>query len=1181
MRYSWARLGLVLLIGIMHHSAPYANEAAGAARAHLIERIKSAETLHRDDLLEDAASRLRRIDPDSPEALLAQVYLAVRRNKVGEARELSEQLQRRAAGTDAAKKAAALLRLASPSGQEALAQARLYGAVGRLNDAVHAYDDVLQGVYPTADLALEYWQLRARIPEDRSAALVQLSRTLEDYPHHPGLLLALANHMFTEGRSARALAYLNRLGQIPGQQDAAASREYEYLAELPITTETAAALSDFLKRYAGTATGKNAQQLLDDQNRLLNDPIWSAGKKAVAVVDQGNGKESISALRSAVAKYPTDPQFLGALGLAYLRAGNRPEALRYFRLAREHEPRIDQASRWVSLIDSTEYWLLLEQASDALGKKNWDRARQLYQQAQQRSSSDLNALIGLGDSYLGEGQISRAWDYYQRALLASPSDPAALRAVQRYVTELPPEQALLQLDRLPQRAQTHLSSVHRQITLRRLQLQADEAEARQDWQSAITALTAAQELDLADPWLSFRLASILRYAGQDEAALTAYSKHLNAYPGSAVSLYAYALLLESLDRWDEGRQILRRVDRSQWTDEMAALHERLTTRMRIAYAEQLFAAGKTAAAIEYLEQEPQNTSTRLQVADWAMQTDQLEKALSTYEAVLSVERDNTDAQLGTLEAQLGLNRLALVRRQLYTSPPVPDRTDIGARRRLALLWAAIGDNERAEKTFLQAASDVNEPEPLLFRDYARLISKTQPKKALELYARAMADAGMLPADRPVENAEELTSAMLTPDLPDGWLRQSIRSDAADLYLSNNPTLVLSNDTWVRNDGTPGLSRLHANTTILQLDFPVLTGNGFLRADHIRMDAGDFDITDTGSIDERFGSCVFSGADVSGVTQDLPGCSGVAGQRASGTAFALGWRGDRFSFDLGRTPSSFTVSNWTGGISLRGDAGSVGWGLTLSRRPMSNSLLSLAGATDPRTGISWGGVLATGATANFSWDQGEADGVWLSLGHHRLTGHNVADNKRTRIMGGYYYRLINKPNEQLSVGVNAMHWRYERDLSNYTLGQGGYYSPQRYSSLSLPLSYYRRTENWAVALQASVSRSTAKTSDELYYPSAGLIAGPLQAIAARGVTAGGLAAANVSTGGTSSAWGYSLRGAAERRLSSHWVAGASIDIQHGQDYAPSRFMLYLRYTFQPWKGDLKLQPAGLTPYVDFE
>jgi len=392
---------------------------------------------------------------------------------------------------------------------------------------------------------------------------------------------------------------------------------------------------------------------------------------------------------------------------------------------------------------------------------------------------------------------------------------------------------------------------------------------------------------------------------------------------------------------------------------------------------------------------------------------------------------------------------------------------------------------------------------------------------------------------------------------------------------------VSNDTWVRNDGTPGLSRLQANTTILQLDFPILTGKGFVRADHIRMDAGNFDTTDNSSINERFGTCLFSGVDASGTTQDLPSCSNVPRQRASGTAFALGWEGDDFSFDLGRTPSSFTVSNWTGGVSVRGNAASVGWGLTLSRRPMSNSLLSLAGATDPRTGISWGGVLATGATANFSWDQGEADGVWLSLAHHKLTGRNVADNKRTRVMGGYYYRLINKPNELLSLGVNAMHWRYDRDLSNYTLGQGGYYSPQRYSSLSLPLSYYRRTENWAVALQASVSRSTAETSDELYYPSTGLIDGPLNTIAGRGVTPGSVAAANMSSGGTSSAWGYSLRGAAERRLTSHWVAGASIDIQHGQDYAPSRFMFYLRYTFQPWRGDLKLQPTGLTPYVDFE
>lgn len=45
------------------------------------------------------------------------------------------------------------------------------------------------------------------------------------------------------------------------------------------------------------------------------------------------------------------------------------------------------------------------------------------------------------------------------------------------------------------------------------------------------------------------------------------------------------------------------------------------------------------------------------------------------------------------------------------------------------------------------------------------------------------------------------------------------------------------------------------------------------------------------------------------------------------------------------------------------------------------------------------------------------------------------------MTGYYYKVINENNRRVTVGLNNMIWHYDKDLSGYTLGQGGYYSPQ--------------------------------------------------------------------------------------------------------------------------------------------
>ncbi len=201
----------------------------------------------------------------------------------------------------------------------------------------------------------------------------------------------------------------------------------------------------------------------------------------------------------------------------------------------------------------------------------------------------------------------------------------------------------------------------------------------------------------------------------------------------------------------------------------------------------------------------------------------------------------------------------------------------------------------------------------------------------------------------------------------------------------------------------------------------------------------------------------------------------------------------------------------------------------------------------RTPAPLGGVRATGVSLSASYDRGEANGVWADLSAHQITGKNVADNQRQRLMAGYYYKLINEDNRRLSIGLNTMLWHYQKDLSGYSLGQGGYYSPQQYLSLSLPVNYRQRTENWSWELGGSVSLSHSKTDSQRRYPLQGLIPDSLPDKFA------------VEDGSASSGVGYTLRAIVERRLSSHWTLGAGIDIQQAKDYTPSHALIYLRYS----------------------
>lgn len=118
--------------------------------------------------------------------------------------------------------------------------------------------------------------------------------------------------------------------------------------------------------------------------------------------------------------------------------------------------------------------------------------------------------------------------------------------------------------------------------------------------------------------------------------------------------------------------------------------------------------------------------------------------------------------------------------------------------------------------------------------------------------------------------------------------------------------------------------------------------------------------------------------------------------------------------------------------------------------------------------------ANGGGVSLSYDKGEANGVWASLSGDQLSGKNVEDNWRVRWMTGYYYKVINENNRRVTVGLNNMIWHYDKDLSGYSLGQGGYYSPQEYLSFAVPVMWRQRTENWSWELGGSVSGRTPAT-----------------------------------------------------------------------------------------------------------
>lgn len=1155
--------------------------AVASIEKNMLEQIQLGEALYRDDIVRDALARLYRIYPNHPRGILAELRLAVRLDDLQRASELLAKLKQVVPDSELYNQGALLLKLTEPAAREQLAQARLYAAAGRFEEARAIYDTLLQGNYPDADLAVEYWQVRTQQAVQRPLAIVALTALLQTFPQHSGLLKALINYHFQDNRTAQALQYLHQLAEQKAQAEWAASREFAYLITLPVSSQTRHLWADFSERYVGLDIASKGQAERDKHIALLSDPAWQAGQAGLRLLEQGNNSQSIARLKHAIRVYPDDVELYGALGLAYSRMGERTQALRYFRLAKEKELRDDQTSKWISLIASTEYWLLLDQADEAFARSDFLHAQQLYQQAYRRDARSIFAVLGLADTALAMQQPEPALAYFTQALRLSPAGESAQAGILRYIATLPTEQAFNLLTTLEPRnarlfVQTKLTL---QITL--LEQRAERAQQEGRWHEQIEALRQIQQLNLADPWASYRLAVALREQGQDAVALEAYQQHLSAHLRNPVSRYAHGLLLSAMDRWDAALTTLNAIPASAWTQDMHALAMRVRNVQLIDQAQRLYDSGNIQQAFALLEGATQSQAVRLQVAQWAYDLGDYEKSLTYYEQVLQVEPDNLDARLGQMENWAAQGNTEQVRKALDRTELTAEKQTANTYRRVANLWVLVGEKSRAQNILQQQAALLTEPNALLYRDLARLTAEEDAQQALDLYAASMRDAQLLTtaASTPRDNVA-FTTAM-RESAEDDWLARGLRAEAAQLYLRQTATFTLHNDHAWRNDGTSGLSALSANTSIAHAEFAWRDGRAFLRADHVRLDAGTLKKAADGRYSDRFGTCSFAGSDNLGNQQSLAGCSHGLTQKADGTSFAAGWYNQQLSFDVGSTPYGFTVQNWVGGITYSDKIGSTGWSLTASRRPLSNSLLSFAGAKDPRTGIEWGGVMANGAALGLSWDQGNANGVWADISHHQLKGKNVADNTRSRLMAGYYRRLINTPHERLTVGVNTMLWRYQKDLSEYTLGHGGYYSPQQYASLSLPVSYARRTVNWSYLLEGSVSVSASRTREMSYYPEQGLIADPWQDLASQNVSYADFIAGNSFKGGSSRGVGYSITGLVERRLNDYWVLGTGLDWRYSEDYSPSRAMLYVRYSFEPWQGDLKLPIEPLTPYADFK
>lgn len=143
------------------------------------------------------------------------------------------------------------------------------------------------------------------------------------------------------------------------------------------------------------------------------------------------------------------------------------------------------------------------------------------------------------------------------------------------------------------------------------------------------------------------------------------------------------------------------------------------------------------------------------------------------------------------------------------------------------------------------------------------------------------------------------------------------------------------------------------------------------------------------------------------------------------------------------------------VGSAGVALSPSWGQMDVRtyaEPVRESILSWAGMADPNSGSAWGGVRRLGVEARALYLGTAPYSAGLHARMERLVGTQVAGNHRQALdanvgrdlgLTGFAYTSLS-----LAAGVDA----YHRNLSHFTLGHGGYFSPQSYRKAGMAFDF---------------------------------------------------------------------------------------------------------------------------------
>ncbi len=875
--------------------------------------------------------------------------------------------------------------------------------------------------------------------------------------------------------------------------------------------------------------------------------------------DRGQFKEAESNYRKALSIDPLNSSALSGLISLYRQQGMAAKVqLTIAQLTPVQRSALGAALKRI------ESAMLQDQADLRLAKGQDDKAIVFLEQAVQVDADDPLLHLKLANQYARRGSHAKGLELLDDFLSKHPNNPDALYTLALYQSDLgDSNNALKTLNRIETSQLSHdMLQLQRRLTINNLGQDTKLLMQAGRKDDAFKMLSDAEAISSGNEDLTLAVALVWAEIGDIKHGRTLFEKvKQNHTPPSINWHLRYANFLAVADSDQELREELEAIAgiKNLSPAEKAALDE-LKESAAVRMANKHILAGNTALAHQTLAPllKPNPDQVRLLLADAQVYRAerQWKAALDIYAHILKLDKLNRDARSGLIETLAASGDRNNALQQLDEWAADNSANDVSVGLHLSGMFIDLGEYDRAKKridSLLVAHPDATyvlydawkmaqrEGQMDHEIDYLKKLVVAEP------YVRPSSSHNIISPQNDTQQSSVLAYENIGIDefgSPNKIQRDWKEKKLAALIDRRAHWFSSAIDIHSRS-GTPGLSQFNSVEIPMEYKTPWhINDEMFFRADLIKLKAGDVD-----PANDRFGSMLFC----------QPTCTPtLLPQDVQGMSFTAGYQRDDLSADIGFTPLNFPVSNIVGGIRQKGDFGQYGYSIEASRRSITSSLLSFAGTKDPNTGNVWGGVVATGGRFGLSLDKGETFGFWSSVSLHSLSGRNVQTNQRFQLMAGEQWRVVNEENRKFILGLTGMYWNFAENAGEYTFGHGGYYSPHNYRSLSLPITYAKRSPRFSYMLRAAISASESQTKAAPFYPTNSAMQSA--------------AASPTYSSGTSIGTGYSLKAAWEYQVKPKLFVGGLLALDRSESYAPNQIMFYMRYSLD----HAGAQPVFLPP-----